>query len=159
MRPFTPNMGLISLLVRTAPGSSCAVLSITDLQDWGLDFLESSVVKPLGAVHCMVVATSPSKQKSSNHRTIELFELEGTFKGHLLQLPCSQQGHLQLHQVLRVLSRLTLTITSNQLSRFWNCSCTYFHWWKDAKHHQCYWCSSCQTLLWLSTELQLLFGC
>ena len=29
---------------------------------------------------------------------MELFELEGTFKGHLVQLPCSEQGHPQLHQ-------------------------------------------------------------
>ena len=34
-----------------------------------------------------------------SHRTIESFELEGTFKGHLVQLPCNGQGHLQLHQV------------------------------------------------------------
>ena len=34
-----------------------------------------------------------------NHRIIELLELERTFKGHLIQLPCSEQGHLQLHQV------------------------------------------------------------
>jgi len=27
-----------------------------------------------------------------NHRV----ELEGTLKGHLAQLPCSEQGHLQL---------------------------------------------------------------
>ena len=33
------------------------------------------------------------------HRFIEMFELEGTFKGHLVQLPCSDQGHLQLDQV------------------------------------------------------------
>ena len=32
------------------------------------------------------------------HRIIELFELEGTFKGHLVQLPYNEQGHLQLHQ-------------------------------------------------------------
>jgi len=25
--------------------------------------------------------------------------LEGTLKGHLVQLPCNEQGHLQLHQV------------------------------------------------------------
>jgi len=28
----------------------------------------------------------------------ELFELEGTFKSHLVQLPCNEQGHLQLSQ-------------------------------------------------------------
>jgi len=30
---------------------------------------------------------------------IESFELEGTFKGHLVQLLCSEQGHLQQDQV------------------------------------------------------------
>ena len=29
---------------------------------------------------------------------IELFELEGTSKGHLVQPPCGEQGHPQLHQ-------------------------------------------------------------
>lgn len=29
----------------------------------------------------------------------ESFQLEGTFKGHLVQLPCTEQGHLQLDQV------------------------------------------------------------
>jgi len=36
---------------------------------------------------------------SQNHRTIEWFGLEGTFKGHLVQLPCNEQGYLQLDQV------------------------------------------------------------
>ena len=31
---------------------------------------------------------------SQNHRFE--FELEGTFKGHPVQLPCNEQGHLQL---------------------------------------------------------------
>jgi len=30
---------------------------------------------------------------------IEQFGLEGMFRGHLVQLPCSEQGHLQSHQV------------------------------------------------------------
>jgi len=31
---------------------------------------------------------------------MELFELEETLKGHLVQPPCKEQGHLQLNQVL-----------------------------------------------------------
>jgi len=31
-------------------------------------------------------------------RIIECFGLEGTFRGHLAQPPCSEQGHLQLDQ-------------------------------------------------------------
>ena len=42
-----------------------------------------------------------------------MFELEGTFKGHPVQLPCNEQGHLQLHQVLRALSSLTLSVSSD----------------------------------------------
>jgi len=36
--------------------------------------------------------------------TMELLELEETLNGHLVQLPCNEQGHLQLHQVLRAWS-------------------------------------------------------
>jgi len=35
----------------------------------------------------------------SLYKIIESFELEGNFKGHLVQLLCSEQGHLQLDQV------------------------------------------------------------
>lgn len=33
------------------------------------------------------------------YKFIEFFGLEGTFKGHLVKLPCRKQGHLQLDQV------------------------------------------------------------
>lgn len=33
------------------------------------------------------------------HRIIELLELEGTVKGHQVQLPFNEKGHLQLNQV------------------------------------------------------------
>jgi len=36
--------------------------------------------------------------EASQVRIIELVELEGTLKGHLVQLLCHEQGHLQLHQ-------------------------------------------------------------
>ena len=41
-------------------------------------------------------------------RIIESFELEWTLKGHLVQLPCKEQGRIQLDQVLRAPSNLTL---------------------------------------------------
>ena len=37
------------------------------------------------------------------HRIIELFELEEILKGHLVQLPCNEQGHLKLHHVAQSL--------------------------------------------------------
>jgi len=45
-----------------------------------------------------------------NHSITELFELEQSPKGHLVQLPCNEQGHLQLYQVLRAPSSLTLGV-------------------------------------------------
>ena len=38
-----------------------------------------------------------------NHRIIESFELEQALEGHLVQLPCSEQGHLQLDQIAQSL--------------------------------------------------------
>jgi len=35
------------------------------------------------------------------HRMKALLELEGAVKGCLVQLSCSEQGHVQLHQGLR----------------------------------------------------------
>jgi len=43
-----------------------------------------------------------TKKKKSN-RIIECFGLEGTFKGHLVQPPCNEQGHLQLDEVVQSL--------------------------------------------------------
>jgi len=34
----------------------------------------------------------------TGNRTIECFGLEGTFRGHLAQPPCSEQGHLPLDE-------------------------------------------------------------
>ena len=38
-------------------------------------------------------------QEAADHRTMEWFVLGKSFKSHLAQSPCSEQGHLQLHQV------------------------------------------------------------
>ena len=42
------------------------------------------------------------------YRGTELLEMEGTFKGYLVQLPCNEQERLQIDLVLRVPSSLTL---------------------------------------------------
>ena len=47
---------------------------------------------------------------------IELLDLEGTLKGHLVQPPCKEQGHPQLHQVLRASSSLTLGVSRDGAS-------------------------------------------
>lgn len=39
--------------------------------------------------------------------TPERFELEGTFKGHLIQAPCHEQGHLQLDQIFQIFFKST----------------------------------------------------
>ena len=38
-----------------------------------------------------------NNKKKADHRIIEWFELEGTLQDHLVQLPHSEQEHLQLH--------------------------------------------------------------
>jgi len=48
------------------------------------------------------------------HRIIESFELEGTLKGHLVQLFHSERRHPQLHQVLRVPSSLSLGVSRDR---------------------------------------------
>ena len=50
----------------------------------------------------------PRNAVCCSYRMIELFELGGTPKGHLVPLP--RYEHPQLHQVLRVLSSLTLAV-------------------------------------------------
>jgi len=62
------------------------------------------------------IGMSQESQVISDHRIMELFELEGTFKGHLIQLPCSEKGHLQLHQMLRAPSRLILNVSRDGAS-------------------------------------------
>uniref|UniRef100_A0A8C9EVD1 Uncharacterized protein n=1 Tax=Pavo cristatus TaxID=9049 RepID=A0A8C9EVD1_PAVCR len=47
-------------------------------------------------------------------KIIQSIELEETFKGHLVQLPCKEQEHLQLHQVLRYTSSLTLNVSMDR---------------------------------------------
>ena len=59
---------------------------------YGLQF--SSAVKTISTTSASVCSHSMSL-----HRIIELIELEGTFKGHLVQPLCNDQGHIQLDQI------------------------------------------------------------
>jgi len=51
-----------------------------------------------------------------HRRIIESSELEGTFRGHLNQLPCNEQGHLQLDQAAQSLVQLTLNVPKDGVS-------------------------------------------
>uniref|UniRef100_A0A8C9L6Q9 Uncharacterized protein n=1 Tax=Pavo cristatus TaxID=9049 RepID=A0A8C9L6Q9_PAVCR len=47
----------------------------------------------------------------------ESLELEGPSKGHLIQLPCNEQGQdLEVHQVLRAPSSLTMSVSRDGAS-------------------------------------------
>jgi len=35
---------------------------------------------------------------------MEFLDLEGTFRGHLVQFLCNEQGHIQLNQVAQILA-------------------------------------------------------
>ena len=50
------------------------------------------------------------------HRITECFGLEGTFRGHLAQPPCSEQGHLPLDQVALSPSYLALNVSGDVAS-------------------------------------------
>ena len=50
---------------------------------------------------------------NSGSQFTESLELEGTLKGDLVQLPCNEQGHPQLDQVLRALSSLTSNVSKD----------------------------------------------
>jgi len=53
----------------------------------------------------------------NGNRYTELFELEGTLKAmYRPSTPCNEQGHLQLHEVLRVPSSLTLGVFGDRAS-------------------------------------------
>ena len=82
--------------------------------------LHKTQQKCLRAIYPTPRLTAGRSHKPTNHsqtdfcyicKIIECFELEGTIKGHLVQLPCKERGHLQLHQVLRSPSSLTLGVS------------------------------------------------
>ena len=60
----------------------------------------------------MLVSVS---DKNVYHRIIiEPFELEHTFKGHLVQLSCNEWGHLQLRRLFRACSSLTFNVSRDR---------------------------------------------
>ena len=60
-----------------------------------------SATLPLQAFRVKLSSKPPTQHHlpGTHRRIIESLELEGTFKGHLVQLPCNEQGRAQLDQV------------------------------------------------------------
>ena len=50
------------------------------------------------------------------YRIMILLELEGTLNGHLVQLPCNEEGHYGYIRLLRAPSRLTLNVSRDRAS-------------------------------------------
>ena len=55
--------------------------------------------------------TARTAMQAENPKIKESFELEGTFEGRLVQPPCNEQGHPQLHQGAQSPSSLTLNFS------------------------------------------------
>lgn len=65
-----------------------------------------------------------------NHRIIELTELEGILKGHPVQLPFKERGHLQLNQGAFSSIQLDVNVSmdgtpSSSLGNLFQCSTTF----------------------------------
>jgi len=54
---------------------------------------------PVYSIIYFLIIIPVSHFRLIQHRITEWFRLEGTFKGHLVQPPRNEQGHLQLDQV------------------------------------------------------------
>ena len=53
---------------------------------------------------------------STDFEILSYGALEGSLKCHLVQLPCNEQGHLQIEKVLRAPSGLTLSVSRDGAS-------------------------------------------
>jgi len=62
-------------------------------------FRAKTLCQPTWSEFCLTIFIGRKESK----RIIESLELERTFKGHQVQLPCSEQGHPQLYQVAQSL--------------------------------------------------------
>lgn len=62
---------------------------------------------------------------------MESLQLQGIFKGHLVQPPCNEQGHLQLDQVSQSNQGPWMLSGRGYLPPLWhNCSCVSVPWWQ-----------------------------
>lgn len=77
----------------------CAIMLVAKQQEKKCIFFLFSE----GALH-----QAPSSRTVFTSTAVETFELERTLKGHIVQVLCNEQGHLQIIQVLRAPFSLAL---------------------------------------------------
>ena len=83
---------------------------------------EAEVSKRQGMKDNSQVQQQPTKKQRStqwityNHRIIESLESEGTFKGHVVQLPTNEEGHHSYIRLPRAWSSLTLKVSRDGAS-------------------------------------------
>jgi len=79
---------------------------------WRGEMRDTSIlIFPPPQVSCSVCWAGATTLWWLAQRMLESFEFEETPKDHLVQVPCNEQGHLQLHQVLRAPFSLTLNVS------------------------------------------------
>ena len=103
-------------MLKTVP-AGLEMPGLSEPQNWVL-----TKVTPLSMQLSPCSQLSFPARKLPEPVTIESFELEETFKGHLVQLPCNEQGHPMLDQAAQGLIQPALKVSRDRTSISGQCT-------------------------------------